>query len=123
MKKSILIVLSAVLGGCVETTRPDDSGGTPAGTLTLSRSEMVFNAGGDIRSDRRTLQLSNTGAGTLNVSGLAVAGEDAARFALPDVSPFSLAAGESRELTVTFTPNSATDLGPHNATFRVNQGV
>lgn len=122
MKKSLLIALSAILAGCVETTRPDDSGGTPAGTLTLSRSEMVFNAGGDVPSDRRTLQVSNTGAGTLNVSGLALTGEDAARFTLPDVSPFNLAAGESRELAVTFTPNSATDLGPQNATLRVTQG-
>lgn len=123
MKKFLLIVLSAVLAGCVETTRPgEDSGGAPVGTLALSRSEMVFNAGGDVPSDRRTLQMSNTGAGTLNVSGLAVTGEDAARFALPGSSPFSLAAGESRELTVTFTPNSDADLGPQNATLRVTQG-
>ncbi|CAA9575083.1 MAG: hypothetical protein AVDCRST_MAG86-2097 [uncultured Truepera sp.] len=123
MKKSLLIALSAVLAGCAETTRPgEDSGGPPVGTLTLSRSEMVFNAGGDVPSDRRTLQVSNTGEGTLNVSGLAVTGEDAARFALPGVSPFSLAAGESRELAVTFTPNSDADLGPQNATLRVTQG-
>jgi hypothetical protein len=122
MRKQVLLALTAVLAGCVTTTEPGDgSGDAPAESLALNRSAMVFNAGGSVPSDSRTLAVRNTGAGTLNVS-LALTGEDAARFALQDARPFSLAAGQNRELTVTFTPTGGADLGPHNASLRVAGG-
>ena len=86
--------------------------GTVTGGLTPSRDVVVFNAGGDISNDARTVEVTNTGTGVLKVSAT-VTGEDAAQFALQDAA-FSLTAGQSRELTVTFTP-VADDLGPQHA--------
>lgn len=120
MKRPALLTLSLLMGGCLEVAEPDDgSAGDPAGRLTLSRGELVFNAGGSIPRDLRTLVVRNDGAGTLKVA-LAVSGEDAAQFALRDPGPFSLAAGESRELTVTFTPSGS--VGPHYASLSVDGG-
>ncbi len=88
-------------------------GGTVTGGLTPSRDVVVFNAGGDISNDARTVEVTNTGTGVLKVSAT-VTGEDAAQFALQGTSTFSLSAGQSRELTVTFTP-VAGNLGPQQA--------
>ncbi len=116
-----LLALTAMLAGCLTITGPDDgSGGSSDGNLVLGRNDLVFNAGGSIPSDQRTLQVSNSGDGTLTVTELAIIGKDAAYFALQDASPFSLAAGQTHELAVTFTPTaSGTDLGPQAAPLRV----
>lgn len=119
MRRFALLALSMVIGGCLEVAPDDGSGGGPAGRLTLSRSELVFNAGGGIPSDPRTLVVSNDGVGTLNIE-LVVSGEDAAQFALGDPGPFKLAAGESRPLTITFTPSGS--VGPHYASLGVSSG-
>jgi MYXO-CTERM domain-containing protein len=55
-----------------------------------------------------TLQLQNTGTGPLTLSRVELTGADAARFSLAPVTlPFTLAAGASRELTVTLNPDAA----------------
>ena len=120
--RTALLVLG-LLAGCLETAPPEPdkepgngSGGDPAGRLTLSRDELVFNAGGDIPNDSRTLTVSNDGAGPLQVE-LTVTGEDAAQFAL-ESSSLSLAAGESRDLTVTFTPSG--EIGPQHASLDIS---
>ncbi len=102
-----------ILAGCNvdDPGTGPEPGGDPAGLLTLSRSELVFNAGGDIPNDARTLTLSNDGADTLTVE-LAVSGVDAAQFALQS-GTLTLAAGESRDVTVTFTPSG--EVGPQFA--------
>ncbi len=110
-----LFALGILLAGC-EVDDPgngpgDGFGGDPEGRLTLDRDELVFNAGGDIPNDSRTLTLSNDGADTLTVE-LAVSGVDAAQFALQS-GTLTLAAGESRDVTVTFTPSG--DVGPQYA--------
>lgn len=118
MKKYLLFALSALLAGCGDPSAPAE---TPtAGSLRLSRSELVFNAGGDVASDTRTLQLENTGTTTLSVQAPTIVGEDAARFALQRAAPFELAAGERLELALTFTPGS--ELGPHAAVLRLTSG-
>ncbi|MDP3995394.1 MAG: choice-of-anchor D domain-containing protein, partial [bacterium] len=54
-------------------------------------------------SDQRVLTVLNTGTGTLYVRGITPTGEDSARFAVSS-SSFSVSAGQSRGVTVTFSP-------------------
>lgn len=103
----LILMVGAIVAGCTEApTQPGSAG------LSLSRTAAVFNAGGSIASDLRTVQVTNTGSAALEVSPT-VTGEDAAQFAL-QTSPFSLAPGQSRELSIVFTP-VAGDLGPQRA--------
>ena len=88
--------------------------------LVPSRTPLGFTAGGETNSDTRTLTLTNTSARTINVSSLTLSGEAAAQFALADASTFSLAAGETRNLELTFTPAG---LGPHLATLTVQSNA
>lgn len=113
-----VLALAAALVACDAADLPGDGPGAVTPELTLSRAALVFNAGGDVASDSRSLQLTNTGAGPLNISELGLSGPDAAQFALADAAPFTLAAGSSRELTVTFTPLDS-DLGPQIASLTV----
>ena len=83
----------------------------PDGGLTAERERVVFSAGGASSQDTRTLTLSNSSTETLEVSG-AIEGDAAAQFNLAD-SSFSLEAGASRTLELTFTPSG---LGPQLAT-------
>lgn len=119
MKRHLaLLCLSAALAGCLEL-EPGEGSGELASPL-LSRDALVFNAGGSIPSDTRSVALSNPGAAPLNVSELTITGEDAARFSLSDAAPFSLEAGGSRELTLTFTPAAGgAELGPQRASLRL----
>ena len=105
----LTLVLSLTLAGCTvkETVGP----GT--GAPLLSRSALVFTAGGSIRSDAQTVRVTNTGAGGLEVTP-SITGADAAQFALQERAPFSLSAGQTYDLTVTFTPVSG-DFGPQHA--------
>ena len=122
MKKQLgLLALNMMLAGCLTLTGPGDgSGGSSDGSLVLGRNDLVFNAGGNVPSDQRTLRVRNSGDGTLTVSELAITGEDAASFALQNTSPFSLAAGQTHELAVTFTPTAGgADLGPRSALLRI----
>ncbi len=102
-----------ILAGCDidDTGDGPEPGSDPTGRLTLSRSELVFNAGGDIPNDSRTLTVSNGGAATLTAN-LSISGADGAQFALQPIT-LTLAAGESRDATVTFTPSG--DVGPQFA--------
>lgn len=112
MKKPfILLAVLAGLAACERTAAED-----PRGALTLSRDALVFNAGGAISSDTRTVRVGNTGGGTLSLNEVMVTGEDAERFALSPSGPLELAAGESRELAVTFTPAPDGSVGPQRAT-------
>lgn len=114
----VQVFMLAALAGCVETPGPGT--GTPAtGTPTLSREAMAFNAGGDVRSDVRTLTLGNPGSGALELT-LSVTGTDAAQFGLSSPS-LSLEAGGSADVSVTFTPSA--DLGPGTATLVVAGGA
>jgi hypothetical protein len=119
MKKHLaLLFLTAALAGCLELG-PGEGSGELASPL-LSRDALVFNAGGHIPSDTRSVTLNNPSAAPLNVSNLTITGEDAGRFSLGDAAPFSLEAGESREVTLTFTPGA--ELGPHRASLRLTYG-
>ena len=115
-----LFALGLLLVGCDvgdPANKPGDGPGSdPAGRLTLSRDALVFNAGGDIPNDARTLTVSNDGAGTLRAN-LSISGADAAQFAL-QASALTLAAGESRDVTVTFTPSG--EVGPQHASLDVS---
>jgi len=111
-------VLSLGLTSC--TAQPKENGAADAtGALTLSREVVVFGAGGDLSDDTRSVQVTNTGTGTLKVSAT-LTGEDAAQFTLQAAS-FNLGAGQMRELAVTFTP-VAGDLGPQHATLNLSGG-
>lgn len=116
MKKHLaLLCLTAALAGCLELG-PGEGSGEAASPL-LSRDALVFNAGGRIPSDTRSVILSNPGAAPLNVLELTITGEDAAWFSLSNAAPFSLEAGESREVTLTLTPGA--ELGPQRASLRL----
>jgi hypothetical protein len=108
------LMLSILLASC-QTSPPDSEG-----DLGFSRSRMVFNAGGDIPSDTRMVTVTNAGSGSLTVTDFTLTGEDAAQFSVAS-DPISLSAGESAELSVTFTP-SAADLGPQTALLEVAGG-
>lgn len=101
-------------------TTGDGPGTVPDPTRTRNlvpdRERVVFSAGGDSSSDTRTLRLTNTGNTAINVSGLGISGEDAARFRLTDDSAFALAPNASRDLELTFRPGG---LGPQLATLTV----
>lgn len=96
------------------------SGTTPAPDperyLTPLRERVVFTAGGATTSDTRSLTLVNTGNETIDVSGLAISGPDAAQFSLADDSAFSLAPNAERALELTFTQGG---VGPQQATLTV----
>ena len=95
------------------TTGTSDTGGSSGLAATPNR--VVFTAG-SATSDTRTLTLTNAGATTVNVSGLSISGASASQFSLADSSAFSLAPGATRDLSLTFKPNS---LGPQLATLNV----
>jgi hypothetical protein len=120
MKRALaLVCLTATLAGCLEFS-PGEGAGEASG-LTLGRDALVFNAGGSVPSDARSVTLTNPGAAPVSVSA-AIVGADAAHFSLGDTASFRLEAGESRELTVTFTPAvGGADLGPHEAPPRAAQ--
>ena len=93
-----------------------DSVAPPPGGLTADRTPVVFTAGGATSSDTRTLTLTNGGTDAVNVTGLTISGTDAAQFALADSAPSTLAPGQTRTLSLTFTPDG---LGPQLATLTV----
>lgn len=102
--------LGLVLGAC---TVPQGNSGADTARLELSRSALVFTAGGSIGSEAQTLQVTNTGTSGLEVSP-GITGADAAQFALQDRGPLELGAGQAVDLTVTFTP-VAGNFGPQHA--------
>ena len=118
MKRTFYLMLTAalVLGGCA--VQPGAQQGTEAGVLTLSRDAVVFTAGGSIRSDPETVRVANTGTEALEVSPT-LSGEAAAQFSVQP-SPLRLSAGQSGELTVTFTPLAG--FGPQHATLELTSG-
>ncbi len=98
-----------------------DSAPPPPGTiLSAAPAQVIFTAGTPTGSDTQTLTLTNGGTEALNVSGLSVTGADAAQFAVADSSAFSLAAGESRELSLTFNSKGA---GPQLAALNVQSNA
>ncbi len=56
-------------------------------------------------SGQQTLTVSNTGNATLNVTDIAISGTDAGQFSVSSTS-LSVAAGDSQDVTVTFSPTS-----------------
>ena len=89
-----------------------DSVAPPPGGLTADRTPVVFTAGGATSTDTRTLTLTNGGTDAVNLTGLTISGTDAAQFALADSAPSTLAPGQTRTLSLTFTPDG---LGPQLA--------
>ena len=107
----LLLVLGLTLTGC--TVKPKGTDGPGTVGLEPSRSALVFTAGGSLKDDSQTLQFTDTGTEGLEVSPT-ISGTDAAQFTLSDSAPFRLSAGQTHELTVTFTP-VAGDFGPQHA--------
>jgi len=63
-------------------------------------------------STSRTTAIQNTGTGPLRVTGVSLGSGTSAEFSSATATPFSVAAGQSVNLTVTFRPNDAsTDTG------------
>ncbi len=70
-----------------------------------------------LASTTRTVRVANTGTGDLHVATLRFVGADSLAFALPGgAGPFTIAAGDSTILSVSFTPTS---LGAKNSTLRL----
>ncbi len=88
----------------------------PGTGLVATPARVVFSAGGASSSDTRSLTLTNAGSDTIDVSGLSIGGASAAQFSLADSSTFSLAPGQTRDLSLTFNPSG---LGPQFATLNV----
>lgn len=84
---------------------------TPA--ITISPASLSFGTVGTGSSAALTTQLQNTGNAALTVSSIALCSGTPARFTwAPSATPFTVAAGSSTTLTVTYTPVGAiTDSG------------
>ena len=83
---------------------------SPNGNLTTNPSAAL--SFGNIaigNSSTRSLVLSNTGNGGFNVTSLSIIGSDSSQFSLdnPPSTPFTIAAGQSRTLTVRYSPTSS----------------
>ena len=109
IKWSTAVILVTLLSSCQIPTSPDDDD-DGVGTLQLSRDALVFNAGGDLPSDTRTLTLTNTGDAALTISEISTTN---AAFSVQTAAPLTLEADSSAELPVTFTPASSP--GPQSA--------
>ena len=94
-----------MLLACVNYDINPDAGGpgaTGAPELSLSQEVVLFGAAAKGEYSAAELELSNVGDGPLYVDGLQISGTGA--FELVDPDTFSLEPGESRSLTMTFTP-------------------
>ena len=84
--------------------------------LQLSSRRLVYTTQGNADAVQ-TLSLRNIGSGPLEITNLSLAGGDAAQFSLANTSlPFTLQANETRDVQVTFSPNT---LGPKGALLNV----
>jgi Tol biopolymer transport system component len=77
----------------------------PAPGLSLSSTSLAFGNVNTGASGTQTLTVSNTGSATLSVTGISITGTDASQFS---VSPTTLSvnAGQSQNVTVTFSPTA-----------------
>ncbi len=118
IKKGLIpVVFVTLLSSCQIPTPPGGNNGV--GTLELSRDALVFNAGGDVASDTRTLTLTNTGDAALTISGLSTTN---AAFSVGTAAPLTLEAGSSTDLSVTFTPASSPGPLKANLTLTTDEG-
>jgi hypothetical protein len=92
------------------------TGTQPLLTFTPSTG-LTYSIGIGDTTAPQTLSIKNNGDATMNISGITIAGTDAARFAISSKTcGATLAAGATCTVSVTFTPNAA---GVFNATVHV----
>ncbi len=79
--------------------------GSPAPAVSIAPTALDFGRTRPGIAVNKTFTLTNTGTGTLNVTGMALVGRDSIDYAIVSGGgAFSLAAGASRSVTVSFTP-------------------
>jgi len=84
----------------------------PQASISLSPGTLDFGAVAIGGSATRTVTLTDSGTGPLNVSGIALCADTSAEYKLSPSAPFTVAAGGKQTLSVTYTPTSAgTDNG------------
>lgn len=72
--------------------------------ISVSPGSLNFGSVSIGNNEDRTVAVSNTGNGVLYVTNISINGANAAQFEVSPDTPFSLTAGQSQNLTVTFTP-------------------
>ncbi|WP_161782621.1 choice-of-anchor D domain-containing protein [Halococcus sediminicola] len=103
----------------LEVASDDADSPTVTGSLTgqATQSNIAVDPAsldyGDVSNDgqaTQTVTVTNDGDAPLSVSGATISGRDAGEFTITDGGgPFTLAPGESREVTVQFAPSSTGD--------------
>ncbi|WP_019009265.1 NPCBM/NEW2 domain-containing protein [Deinococcus aquatilis] len=81
-----------------------------AGVVSANVEELVFSTHRNATSPTQRVTLSNTGTAAVKITGLTLAGQNAATFGLVDAPalPFTLAAGQSVGVGVRFAPQAST---------------
>jgi hypothetical protein len=92
----------------------------PAPIASLTPATLTFSAVSGTTSAAQTAMLSNTGNATLTISNIAIAGGNPTDFAETNTCGESLEAGSSCNISVTFTPASATSF---SATLQVTDNA
>jgi len=115
----VLTLVAAVFVACDDDTRsisnpeqpsPPEVSVTPA-TLMLPEADPALGA-----ATTASFTITNQGARSLEVSSIAVSGEDAGAFSVRGAASATLEAGAEMEVTVAFNPEST---GSHGATVAV----
>ncbi|RMF62199.1 MAG: choice-of-anchor D domain-containing protein, partial [Calditrichaeota bacterium] len=89
---------------------------TPIPDIAVNPTSHDF---GDVQVDQASNQMvevSNVGAADLNVTSIAITGADSTDFSVADTTPFTLAAGASKTMEVSFTPHT---VGTKSAALRL----
>ncbi|WP_158501504.1 choice-of-anchor D domain-containing protein [Vitiosangium sp. GDMCC 1.1324] len=76
--------------------------------LVLSSADLAFGEQRVDTSNTKTVTLSNTGSGPITISAVSIAGSAAFSLVLPPTTPFLLAAGTNKTLSVKFSPTTQT---------------
>jgi len=123
--RSASLAVSDNAGGSPQTVSLTGTGLAPATTISLSPKTLAFAlVGAGVTSPAKTVTLSNTGTGVLNISAITI-GNTApspnwSAFTQTNTCGSTLAAGANCTIGVTFTPNG---VGPFSASLLISDNA
>jgi len=103
----LLLTTLAAFTGCMGFSQSGGGGGQDTGNLVLASATLDFGNVTTNTTKTLTVTANNSGSKTVNVSSVSISTK---YFAITSPSlPLSLAAGQSATLSISFTPNAATN--------------